>query len=102
MGGKHKAGEPVFVLGALLPNGNKGNVTSAFKGMVRCLRISTFVRYDGDFSPPSQLGSDAAGVAAFNFGDGHGDRLRGVSGTKANGEIHGAQWVKLGDADARL
>ena len=65
------------------------------------LGISTFVRHDGDFSPPSHTGSDAAGVAAvFNFGDGHGDRSAGVSGTKANGDIDGAQWVKLGDADA--
>ncbi len=48
-----------------------------------------------------RLATVPATVALFNFTEGHGDRLRDASGRKVFGEIHGAQWVKLGDAEPR-
>ncbi len=98
--GPHKPGDIPFVLGALLPPGNKGSAGNCFKGLVRAVRISKAALYTEDFVPPL-LSNGPATVAVFNFIEGRGDRLRDAAGRKIFGEIHDAQWVKLSDAEPR-
>ena len=94
--GQHKPGDSPFVLGAWPRGGNKGDMGEPFKGLVRAVRISKLALYNDDFVPPP-LSNAPATVAVFTFTEGHGDRLKDAGGRKIFGDIHGAQWVKLGE-----
>ena len=70
-----------------------------FYGEIGESRFSSVIRYDRDFTPPTDLKPDKHTIALYKFGEGTGDVLKDSSGNNHHGKIVGAKWVKPSGGD---
>ena len=73
-----------------------------FAGEISETRLSSSVRYDKNFTPPTNLQPDEQTVALYKFDEGQGDVLTDSSGNGHHGKIIGANWVRRGKVNSPL
>ena len=73
-----------------------------FAGEISETRFSSSVRYDKNFTPPTNLHPDEQTVALYKFDEGQGDVLTDSSGNGHHGKIIGANWVRRGKVNSPL
>ena len=71
----------------------------SFPGIIDEVRISSVARYTEDFTPEERFESDEDTLALYHFDEGDGEVLVESSGNGHDGEIHGANWVRVPDYD---
>jgi serine/threonine protein kinase/WD40 repeat protein len=85
--------QPLFIGAERVHAG--GAIGGFLRGQIDGLRISKVARYAIEFTPPTELPTDADTVANYSFDDGAGDTLADSSGNKHHGTIVGAKWVPI-------
>ncbi len=63
-----------------------------YSGLMDEIRLSSSVRYHGDFTPPARFVPDDDTLALYHCDEGAGTLLRDSSGNNHHGQIEGAQW----------
>lgn len=92
--------EPSSVIGDWLQIGCWDAEDSGFEGTIDEVRLSSSIRYDGDFEPPTEPFSvDADTVALYHFDEGEGDVAHNDASTDLTGQVLDAEWVVATTAD---
>ncbi len=89
-----RPGKPYAWMGGMPADAALTKAQQACEAILLETRITSRARYDGDFTPPSQLTADADTVSHFQCNEGTGDLLRDSSGRGRHGKIVGAKWVR--------
>jgi len=93
--GAHLPSKQAFLVGANPRPDGKPELF--FHGAVRELRVSATPLYRRDFTPPKTLDRGQPTVLLYRLNEGQGATAADTSGNRWDGQILGAQWVKLSE-----
>lgn len=74
----------------------------AFIGDIKAFRLSSGIRYEGSFTPPSTFSSDTTTLALLDFSGASGSQVIDISGNNRHGTIGGAEWVPVSQPVAEM
>lgn len=94
--GEFRAAPQPLVFGA--SRDASDDVVLHFGGVLDEVRVSRTARYVDNFVPESVLPGDDQTIALYHFDEGSGNVLHDSSGNGHDGQIVGAEWVKVADA----